>query len=122
MGSSGEPLSMTDGEKPELIWGEIVTGNYFSGLEVHPILGRGFLPEEDRAAGEHPVCVLNYNFWRRHFLSDSNVIGKSIRINGHSLRHSGRCAARLSRNQAIHLRTGCLGSARDAAIHCARSR
>ncbi len=83
MGSSGEPLSMTDGEKPELIWGEMVTGNYFSGLEVHPILGRGFLPEEDRAAGEHPVCVLNYNFWRRHFLSDSNVIGKSIRINGH---------------------------------------
>jgi putative ABC transport system permease protein len=85
MGSSGVPLSMTDGEKPELIWGEIVTGNYFSGLGVHLALGRGFLPEEDRAPGEHPVCVLNYNFWRGHFQNDSKVIGKSIRINGRSL-------------------------------------
>jgi macrolide transport system ATP-binding/permease protein len=83
MGSSGLPLTMTDGEKPELIWGEIVTGNYFSGLGVHPLLGRGFLPEEDRAPGEHPVCVLNYNFWFRHFRSDPNIAGKSIRINGH---------------------------------------
>ncbi len=83
MGSSGLPLSMTDGEKPELIWGEIVTGNYFSGLGVHPVLGRGFLPHEDRAPGKNPVCVLNYNFWRRHFQSDPNVVGKSIRIIGH---------------------------------------
>src|SRR5208283_6819 len=83
MGSSGLPLSMTGGEKPELIWGEIVTGNYFSGLGVHPVLGRGFLPEEDRAPGEHPVCVLNYNFWRKQFQSDPNIAGKSIRINGH---------------------------------------
>ncbi len=83
MGSSGLPLTMTDGEKPELIWGEIVTGNYFSGLGVHPALGRGFLPEEDRAPGEHPVCVLNYNFWRKHFQSDPNIAGKSIQINSH---------------------------------------
>ena len=83
MGSSGIPLSMTDGEKPELIWGEIVTGNYFSGLGVHPVLGRGFLPDEDRAPGEKPVCVLNYNFWRRHFQGDLSIAGRTIRINGH---------------------------------------
>jgi predicted permease len=82
MGSSGLPLSMTDGEKPELIWGEIVTGNYFSGLGVHPILGRGFLPDEDRAPGQKPVCVLNYNFWRHHFQSDPNITSKVINING----------------------------------------
>jgi len=84
MGSSGVPLSMTDGEKPELIWGEIVTANYFSGLGLHPVLGREFLAEEDRAPEEHSVCVLNYNFWRSHFRNDPNVIGKSIRINGRS--------------------------------------
>ena len=83
MGSSGLPLSLTDGEKPELIWGEIVTGNFFSGLGVHPVLGRGFLPEEAGASGEKPVCVLNYNFWRRHFQSDPNISGRAIRINGH---------------------------------------
>jgi len=57
MGSNGLPLSMTDGDKPELIWGEMVTGNYFSGLGVHPAAGRGFLPEEDDKPGEKPVCV-----------------------------------------------------------------
>lgn len=84
MASSGLPLSMTDGEKPELIWGEIVTGNYFSGLGVHPALGRGFLPDEDRVPGQKPVCVLNYNFWRQHFQSDPNITGKTIKINGHA--------------------------------------
>jgi predicted permease len=89
MGSTGTPLSMTDGEKPELIWGEIVTGNYFSGLGVRPIVGRGFLPDEDRAPGEKPVCVLNYNFWRRRFQSDPNIAGKTIKINGHSFAIAG---------------------------------
>lgn len=84
MASSGLPLSMTAGEKPELIWGEIVTGNYFSGLGVRPALGRGFLPDEDRVPGQKPVCVLNYNFWRQHFQSDSNIAGKTIKINEHA--------------------------------------
>src|SRR5712692_1972063 len=84
MGSTGVALSVTDSEKPELIWGEMVTGNYFSGLGIHPVAGRGFLPDEDRVPGEKPVCVLNYNFWRKHFQSDPGITGKSIRINGHA--------------------------------------
>ena len=84
MGSAGIPLTLTGGEKPELIWGEVVTGNYFSGLGVHPVVGRGFLPEEDRAPGEKPVCVLSYNFWKEHFPGDTAIAGKSVKINGHS--------------------------------------
>ena len=85
MGSTGIPLSMTDGAESELIWGEIVTGNYFSGLGVHPLVGRGFLPEEDRAPGQKPVCVLNYSFWQRRFQGDPKVVGKTIKINDHPL-------------------------------------
>ena len=85
MGSTGIPLSMTDGAESELIWGEIVTGNYFSGLGVHPVVGRGFLPEEDRAPGEKPVCVLNYNFWKSRFQGDPKIVGKTIKINDHPL-------------------------------------
>ena len=84
MGFSGVPLSVTGGEKPELIWGEVVTGNYFSGMGIRPILGRGFRPDEDRAPGEKPVCVLSYNFWRRHFQSDPDIAGKRIEINRHA--------------------------------------
>src|SRR5580704_15030681 len=85
MGSTGLPLSMTDGAEPELIWGEIVTGNYFSGLGVHTVVGRGFLPEENRAPGQKPVCVLNYNYWQRRFQGDPKIVGKTIKINDHPL-------------------------------------
>jgi predicted permease len=84
MGSSGIALSMSTGAEPELIWGEIVTGNFFSGLGVHPVVGRGFLPDEDRAPGQNPVCVLNYNFWQRRFRGDPNIAGKTIQINDHA--------------------------------------
>src|SRR5579863_9251949 len=83
MGSSGLPLSMTDGERPEVIWGEVVTGNYFSGLGLHPLAGRGFLPDEDQAPGAKAVCVLNYNFWRNRFHGDPDIAGKTIRIEDH---------------------------------------
>ena len=84
MGSTGLPFSMTDGEKPELIWGELATGNYFSGLGVHPVVGRGFLPEEDEKPGEKPVCVLNYSFWQRRFHGDPGIEGKTIKLEGHT--------------------------------------
>lgn len=85
MGSTGIPLSMSTGGESELIWGEVVTGNYISGLGVHPVLGRGFLPAEDKAPGQNPVCVLSYNFWQRRFQGDPNIVGKTIKINDHSL-------------------------------------
>jgi predicted permease len=84
LGSTGLPLSMTDGQMPELIWGEIVTGNYFSGLGVHPAIGRGFLPDEDEKPDLKPVCVLNYNFWQRRFHADPEIAGKTIQLEGHT--------------------------------------
>lgn len=84
MGSTGIALSMTEGAEPELVWGEIVTGNYFSGLGVRMLAGRGFSADEDRAPGQKPVAVLNYNFWRRRFQGDANVVGRTIKINDHA--------------------------------------
>jgi len=82
IGFTGYPASVTDGDKPEAIWSEIVTGNYFSGLGVRPAIGRGFLPDEDRVPGERPVCVISSKFWQRHFQGDPNIAGKTVRING----------------------------------------
>jgi macrolide transport system ATP-binding/permease protein len=81
VGFNGWTVNVTGGEKPEVIWSEIVTGNYFSGLGIHPVVGRGFLPEEDRAPGERPVCVLAYKFWQSHYNGDPGVAGKTIKIN-----------------------------------------
>jgi predicted permease len=67
---------------PELVLGEIASWNYFPLLGIRPALGRFFLPEEDRSEGSSPVTVLSHGFWQRRFDGDSEVIGKSVRLNG----------------------------------------
>ncbi len=45
------------------------------------LLGRFLTPDDDDAPMRHPVAVLSYVFWRDHFSSDANIVGKTIRIN-----------------------------------------
>ena len=81
-----QPMSVSiaaDGQS-EVMQAEIVSGNYFSLLGVSPQTGRGFLDEEDITPGTHPVTVISDGLWRRLFGADPGVIGRSIRINGHS--------------------------------------
>src|SRR6266851_917280 len=56
-------VGMNSGVSPSqsrstVIWGLLVSGNYFSLLEVKPVLGRGFLPEEDQSLGKGPVAII----------------------------------------------------------------
>jgi len=75
------PLNLGAGREPEQVWAGIVTANYFDVLGVRPILGRGFLPEEEIGEGAHPVAVLGYGLWQRRFAGETSVIGRSITIN-----------------------------------------
>ena len=53
---AGLPLNITGGTgNPEQVAGEIVTGNYFGVLGARPIVGRVFLPDEDKNPGEKLV-------------------------------------------------------------------
>jgi predicted permease len=80
----GIPLSLSSGGEPQQVGGQIVTGNYFDILGVHPRLGRGFLPEEDRTPGTHPVAVLSDGLWRQRFGADPQIVGKVLALNGQS--------------------------------------
>src|SRR5258708_27535167 len=77
------PLNLGRGGKPERVRGGIVSGNYFSDLGVKALIGRTFLPEEDRTPNANPVVVIGYGLWQRHFGTDPNVIGRSITLNEH---------------------------------------
>jgi predicted permease len=77
------PLNLARSEKPERVWGAIVSGNYFDILGVKPLIGRTFLPEEDRTPNTHPVVVIGYGLWERRFGADSNVLGRTITLNEH---------------------------------------
>ena len=70
------------GKQAELAWGELVSSNYFSVLELTPSLGRGFVPEDNQSQSATPVVVLGYKFWQRRFNSDPSILGKTIYLNG----------------------------------------
>ncbi len=78
------PFAMSSGGDPVKADGAIVSGNYFSTLGLRPAHGRFFLPEEDRTPDTHPVAVISYGLWQRHFNSDPVLIGKRVILNGHS--------------------------------------
>ncbi len=68
--------------RSELVFGEVVTGNYFEVLGVRPQLGRAFLPEDDAVENQHPVVFLSHAFWQQHFGGDLGVVGKNLRLKG----------------------------------------
>ncbi len=76
------PASIGGAGEPELVWGQLVSGNYFSVVGVTPALGRGILPEEDKVVGRDQVVVLSHTLWRRRFGSDPDIIGRGILLNG----------------------------------------
>jgi predicted permease len=53
-------------------------------LGIQPMFGRGFLPEEDRP-GRNNVVILNHGFWLRHFAADTNILGRTLRLDGESV-------------------------------------
>jgi len=74
-------MSLTAGERPEQVWGMVVTGNFFDVLGVRAALGRTFRPEEDTTTGTHPVAVLSHELWRRRFQSDPKIVGSTLQLN-----------------------------------------
>ena len=80
--SVGESGNADESQRAEVVWGELITSNYFDVMGVKPILGRGLLPEENAAPNAHPVVVIGHNVWERQFKSDANVLGKSVYLNG----------------------------------------
>ena len=74
--------TLSEGES-ERIPGASVSANLFPLLGVHPILGRNFLPEEERI-GRSDVVLLSYGLWKRRFGGDTAIAGKMISMDGRS--------------------------------------
>ena len=66
--------------RAEVASGLIVSGGYFTGLGVQPVLGRAITAEDDRTAAP-AVVVLSHRYWERRFGANPAVIGKQINLN-----------------------------------------
>ena len=84
--TAGGRYSLSSGaNEPERVYGEIVSGNYFSILRTPFALGRGFLPSEDSIGTPSNVVVLSHTIWQRRFNGDSSIVGKRVVVNGQPL-------------------------------------
>src|SRR5277367_238594 len=76
-------VGLTINGKTEPIFIFYVSGNFFSGLDVKPYLGRYILPSEGSVTSINPVIVLGYNYWQTRLAGDPNVVGKTVLYDGH---------------------------------------
>lgn len=80
--TSPRPLTWQTNGASQGIFGELVTGNYFSALDLRPSKGRFFSREEEEdEPGAHPVAVMNYGTWQARFGGAPDIVGKTLRLN-----------------------------------------
>jgi predicted permease len=72
-------FDMAGAGRPDLVGGYAVSPNFLSLLGVHPILGRDFVPGEEKP-GTAPVALISYKLWQSHFGGEGDVVGKPLRL------------------------------------------
>ncbi len=68
-------------EDPQLTPQLMATANLFAVLGLHPALGRGFTPDDNKA-GHTSVLVISDSVWRKFYHGDPSIIGRTVPING----------------------------------------
>jgi predicted permease len=77
--SNGKVAVRYDGQ-PEEAEGDMVSGNFFSGLGIRLARGRGFTPQDE--ADHAAVAVISHYYWTRRFSRNPDAIGKTFYVNG----------------------------------------
>ncbi|MGB6743782.1 MAG: ABC transporter permease [Terracidiphilus sp.] len=82
----GDPhtVSWSHGGEGEIVYGQLVSSNFFSVLGVQPALGRFFQPDEDKRGSGAPTVVISNSFWQRQLGEDRAVLGRVLVLNGAS--------------------------------------
>jgi putative ABC transport system permease protein len=86
-------LNLSGKGQPESLTSGVVSPNFFSVLQVRPLMGRAIAPGEDQQ-GHANVVVLSHAFWREHFGSDPRIVGQDVTLNQQSYAVVGVMPAR----------------------------
>jgi predicted permease len=71
------------------LFGQLVSGNYFTMLGAGVAEGRPLLPRDATAPGSGAVMVVSYYAWRNKFGADPNLVGKTLHLRGHAFQVVG---------------------------------
>src|ERR1041385_2327899 len=78
----GADFIMTGRGEPARLQGQVVTADLFSLLGVQPMLGRTFVPDEDKPSETGRVVVLSHALFQNRFGSDPSIINQAITLDG----------------------------------------
>ncbi|HLW54564.1 MAG TPA: ABC transporter permease [Candidatus Angelobacter sp.] len=82
---NGVPFNVSfqgDGDaKPQRVFGQLVSADYFNVLGVRPQQGRMLSPEVDKP-GNGAVVVISDRFWRNRLNSSPEAVGQVLHLNG----------------------------------------
>ncbi len=71
------------------LFGQLVSGNYFTMLGAGISSGRPLLPPDASAPGSGSVMVVSYDVWKNKFGADPNLVGQTLHLRGHSFQVVG---------------------------------
>lgn len=70
---------LLDKEKAERVNGAAISSDYLTTLGIEPLLGRAFLPSDDRP-GAAPVALLSKSMWESHFGASAEILGRTLNL------------------------------------------
>jgi putative ABC transport system permease protein len=76
---SPENIVLSGTGDPEVLKGARVSANFLDILGIRPIIGRGFVAEDDTAGGPR-VAMISAALWHRRFAGDPNVASKTMTL------------------------------------------
>ena len=79
--ATGASFTLTGEGNSQYVPAAVVSYNFFTVLGVPPLLGRDFLPEEDRPGGPR-VVLIGHGFWQRVLGGAPDVIGRTLTLDG----------------------------------------
>jgi putative ABC transport system permease protein len=77
-------FNLADGGEPQYAEGLFVSGEFFRHLGVNALLGRTLTAQDDSKTC-NAAAVISYAFWQREFGGDSGVLGRIVKLDGHSI-------------------------------------
>ncbi len=77
-------FTITGGDRPERVAGEVISPELFAILGVSPALGRGFLAEDEQQV-PYTRVILSDGIWQRRFGGDPGAVGKTLVSEGRKL-------------------------------------
>ena len=78
----GADYILTGRGEPARLQGSVVTADLFSLLGVSPLLGRTFVPDDDKPSDSGRVVMLSEQLFRKRFNADPSILNQAITLDG----------------------------------------